>query len=266
MLDVGLLAVSHPCCTLHFCDTSMLELWSTTSSLRASVMKTIGVATLLTVVGVLALAWHVGVFTGNRHVVAAERVYRSAQLSTDELRAFASEHGIRRVLNLRKATDPTPEYPAEQALCAELGIEFVGLPFSPSRLPEPDVLDDLIECFQRGPYPLLIHCEHGADRTGLASVVYDLAIAGKDLERALRDDLSWRTGHVGLGREKAMDQFFELYRTTRGELDFERWAREVYPRLHEELVHPPKRPSVPPSRAASSDVGSAPSSVRKQPK
>ncbi|MBI5433012.1 MAG: tyrosine-protein phosphatase [Planctomycetes bacterium] len=179
---------------------------------------------------------------GNLHVVAADRVYRSAQLSPDELHTFVAEHGIRRALYLRKASDPTPEYAAEQALCAEVDVEFVGLPFSPTRLPEPELLVELIACFRRGPYPLLIHCEHGADRTGLASVVYGLVVESKELDRALRDDLSWRTGHAGLGRERAMDRLFELFRDTRGGRDFETWAREVYPELHQELVHPP-RPS-----------------------
>ncbi|MCC6409087.1 MAG: tyrosine-protein phosphatase [Planctomycetes bacterium] len=208
---------------------------------RFGAMRAVGAALGLVIVGALSLAWHVGVFTGNRHVVAADRVYRSAQLPPDELRAFLSEHGIRRVLNLRKATDPTPEYAEEQALCAELDVEFVGLPFSPTRLPEPELLVELIACFRRGPYPLLIHCEHGADRTGLASVVYGLVVERKDLDGALRDDLSWRTGHAGLGRERAMDRLFELFRDTRGERDFETWVREVYPELHQRLVHPPRK-------------------------
>ncbi|MCE9594365.1 MAG: tyrosine-protein phosphatase [Planctomycetes bacterium] len=208
---------------------------------RFGVVRVLARATALIIAVVFALALRVGVFTGNRHVVDAGRVYRTAQLSTVDLREFVAEHGIRRVLNLRKASDPSPEYPLERALCAELGVEFVGLPFSPSHLPEPESLEDLIACFHSGPYPLLIHCEHGADRTGLASVVYGLVIEGKDLDLALHDDLSWRTGHVGLGRERAMDLFFELFRATRGERDFESWARDVYPALHQQVEHPPRK-------------------------
>ncbi len=65
---------------------------------RFGAMRALGAALGLAIVGALSLAWHVGVFTGNRHVVAADRVYRSAQLPPDELRAFLSEHEIRRVL------------------------------------------------------------------------------------------------------------------------------------------------------------------------
>lgn len=209
---------------------------------RSVALRSAGATTLALVVGVGLVAWRVGVFDGNVHVVAAERVYRSAQLSAEDLRMFVAEHHIRCVLNLRRASEPTPEYVAERALCAELGVEFVSLPFSPSKLPEPKTVVALIDRFRAGPYPLLVHCEHGADRTGLASVVYDLVIERKELELALHDDLSWRTGHVGLGRERAMDHFFELYRTTRGARDFEAWAREVYPTLFAKTKRAKPRP------------------------
>jgi protein tyrosine phosphatase (PTP) superfamily phosphohydrolase (DUF442 family) len=209
--------------------------------LLAFLARWVGGSLCVVALAIGALALHVGVFDGNRHVVAAELVYRSAQLSLGELREHVARHGIRRIVNLRSVANKTPEYEAERALCAELGLEFVGLPLSPTHLPKPEVLRDLIACFRSGPFPILVHCEKGADRTGLASTVYDLIVTGKELDRALRDNLSWRTGHVGLGRERAMRRFFELYRDTRGELDFAAWAERVYPAKYDEIERPIRR-------------------------
>nr|WP_234894951.1 tyrosine-protein phosphatase [Sinorhizobium meliloti] len=50
---------------------------------------------------------------------------------------------------------------------------------------------------QTAPKPILIHCQAGADRTGLAAMLYLQQIAGIDEEISERQ-LSVRYGHIGL--------------------------------------------------------------------
>jgi protein tyrosine/serine phosphatase len=61
------------------------------------------------------------------------------------------------------------------------------------------------------PKPILIHCQAGADRTGLVSVLYLQQIAGIDEETA-EEQLSVRFGHIGipyLSSTFAMDRSWE---------------------------------------------------------
>jgi protein tyrosine/serine phosphatase len=59
--------------------------------------------------------------------------------------------------------------------------------------------------------PLLIHCQSGADRSGLAAALYLAAIA-RHGEAAAKDQLSFRYGHIGLphlSSAYAMDRAWE---------------------------------------------------------
>ncbi|ASP86638.1 protein tyrosine/serine phosphatase (plasmid) [Sinorhizobium meliloti] len=55
----------------------------------------------------------------------------------------------------------------------------------------------LIALLQTVPKPIIIHCQAGADRTGLASMLYIQQIAGTDEEISERQ-LSVRYGHIGI--------------------------------------------------------------------
>jgi protein tyrosine/serine phosphatase len=62
------------------------------------------------------------------------------------------------------------------------------------------------------PKPILIHCRGGADRTGLASVLYSQRIAGIPTGRA-EQQLSLYFGHVGvplISSAYAMDLTWEM--------------------------------------------------------
>ncbi len=64
-------------------------------------------------------------------------------------------------------------------------------------------------------HPILIHCRSGADRTGLASVIYLAKVAKVDEEVAERQ-LSVRYGHIGiplLSPTYAMDESWEALET-----------------------------------------------------
>lgn len=156
----------------------------------------IGAALLL--VAVATGAWPLWLhLTSNFHSVIPGELYRSAQPTAGELREWVGEHGIRSVLNLRGAHDDTAWYRAESDASHALGITLASFPLSASKNPGSARMADLVALMRRLPKPLLIHCQGGADRTGLASALYVAAIAGSGEEAAERQ-LSFEFGHIGL--------------------------------------------------------------------
>jgi hypothetical protein len=81
---------------------------------------------------------------------------------------------------------------------------------SAGRLPPVQELRRLVEVLDRTEYPVLIHCNRGADRTGLASVVAELLLTDATLAEGRRQ-LGPRYSHLALGRPANMDRFFDLY-------------------------------------------------------
>jgi protein tyrosine/serine phosphatase len=59
---------------------------------------------------------------------------------------------------------------------------------------------------------VLIHCQSGADRTGLVAAIYEYAVAARPAEEA-EEQLSLRYGHVPYlwSRTGAMDRSFEIF-------------------------------------------------------
>jgi protein tyrosine phosphatase (PTP) superfamily phosphohydrolase (DUF442 family) len=160
----------------------------------------------------LGLAAEAGrVFLGtNHHAVIPGRVYRSAQLSGPGLEAVIAEHGIRTVVNLRGTCPDTGWYRAEAraTVAADINLEDVSL--SAKRLPTPAEVRRLVEVLDGTEYPILFHCQQGADRTGLAATMVLLLHTDATPARARRQLLP-RYGHVSAGRTAAIDRFFDFY-------------------------------------------------------
>ncbi|MBB5745200.1 dual specificity protein phosphatase family protein [Brevundimonas variabilis] len=132
---------------------------------------------------------------GNFHTVARGEAFRSAQPSPAKLERYVRDHGIRTVINLRGANPSDAWYQEEVAAADQLGLNHIDFRMSARRGITNGEALQLIEIMRDAPKPLLIHCESGADRTGLASALYAAAIAGLGEEAAERH-LSIRYGHV----------------------------------------------------------------------
>lgn len=178
------------------------------------------------------------VFGDNLHVVVPGRLYRSAQLTVDKLDEVIEENGIASVLSLRKCDPASKELSMEMEHLGRIGVPHDNVKLRVSALPTPEALAQLVERFDAGPYPMLVHCQHGADRTGLAVTIWLVLYDGRSVEEARELALSWRTGHFGLGAARAIDDFFDLYSTTSHGQDLRSWMRDTYPRVFE-TAHPP---------------------------
>ncbi|MFI5456679.1 MAG: tyrosine-protein phosphatase [Isosphaerales bacterium] len=97
-------------------------------------------------------------------------LYRSGQLTGDQLTEAVKRHHIRTVINLQQAG---PELTAERALAARLGVDFVNLPMPGDGFGEEwqfrEILKIIDDPEQR---PVLVHCARGTCRTGAAVAMY----------------------------------------------------------------------------------------------
>ena len=136
-------------------------------------------------------------FQGNLGVVDPGKVIRAAQ-PTSQLAQWIKDFQIKSILNLRGGSPTDWWYEAEVRSARESGLSFYDLPLSATRRPTRLELLRLIDVLRQCPYPLLIHCKSGADRTGLASALYLMLKRGEDPEQA-EGAFSIEFGHVPLG-------------------------------------------------------------------
>lgn len=138
--------------------------------------------------------------------------------------------GAASVLSLRGATSELSLQEAEA--CAKVGLEFRGIGLRAVALPRKDALLALIDALREMPKPLVIHCKSGADRTGLAAVIYLHVITGVPLAEA-RAQLSARFMHNPWGKARIINRFLDAYVAAQSAsgIGFEDWVRTEYDML-----------------------------------
>jgi protein tyrosine phosphatase (PTP) superfamily phosphohydrolase (DUF442 family) len=164
-------------------------------------------------VGLLAASiggyWGILQYEGNLHTVSAGVLYRSAQLSGNEIRAAVGEYGIKSVLNLRGAHKGESWYDDEMAAAGALGLAHFDYPLSAKRFVTNQQIEDILGILRQAPKPLLIHCKSGADRAGLVAALYRYSDTGASAAQA-DQELSLVYGHFPYltSRSVAMDNSF----------------------------------------------------------
>jgi hypothetical protein len=200
-----------------------------------------------------AWAWHTFVEMENLHTVVPGELYRSGQPRPEQLARWSETLGLRAVLRL-KSDGATAE--GEQQVLSERGIQLVRLRLSGQRAPTRAELLELLDLLARAPRPLLVHCDAGADRTGLA-VALALLQEGRSPSEARRQ-FGLRYRHLGavLGSPLAdvLDEYAAWLAQTRSLHSPERlraWISYVYVPDHYLAyieADAPKDP-IPPGRA-----------------
>jgi protein tyrosine phosphatase (PTP) superfamily phosphohydrolase (DUF442 family) len=168
-------------------------------------------------VGVVLLVIAVGagvrferfLFRNNQGTVAAGRLYRSAQPGR-ELAQTANRLALKSVLNLRGGDTTDWWYANEVQVAKQHDIAFYDLPLSAGRPPSRRELITLIDVLERAPYPMLVHCKSGADRTGLAAAVYRLVILGEPPEQA-KQAFSYDYAHIPLLGPERLHEPIDAY-------------------------------------------------------
>jgi protein tyrosine phosphatase (PTP) superfamily phosphohydrolase (DUF442 family) len=156
--------------------------------------------------------WGAIQYQGNFHAVSDGVLYRSAQLSGDELKSAVRAYGIKSVLNLRGPNVGTRWYDEEVRTAAELGLAHYNYGLSAHRIVTGREIAELLDIMRQAPKPLLVHCKSGADRTGLIAALYRYVETGASAADSDRE-LSLVYGHFPYltSRSVAMGDSFRAF-------------------------------------------------------
>lgn len=170
----------------------------------------------------------------NTHWIDA-RMARSYQPSPAHVAAWAAM-GVRSVVNLR-GTRWEAEQPGwywlEVEACEAHGLAHHDYRAFSRDAPRADFVLGFDALLGQIEYPAVMHCKSGADRAGMASVLYAFLHGGQPLARARRQ-LSLRYGHVRQGKTGVLDAFWDAYEQAAGERaspdHFRKWVASEYDR------------------------------------
>lgn len=188
---------------------------------------------------ILAIALAASLFTGVRYgtsnfgTVATGRIYRSAQMSAGTLARTIREREIKTVLNLR-GSNPDPWYVAEKAATLGAGATQVDVHLASDLWVSKEQAKTLLQILDTCEYPLLIHCQWGAERTGLLSAMTELLRPGATLDDARRQfSLYYLYVPAGDGVVMAahLDNYADWLRSAKQEhspAQFRRWLETGY--------------------------------------
>jgi len=144
---------------------------------------------------------------GNFHTITDGEAYRSAQLDRDKLEYFIRRYNIRSILNLRGTNPDRDWYKEELTVSAANRIKHYDIALSSKKEPTENDVKQLTEIFREAPRPILIHCQFGADRSGLVAAMWKVIVDHEPKPEAEKQ-LSVFYGHVPLGGRDAMENFF----------------------------------------------------------
>jgi len=108
-----------------------------------------------------------------------ERLYRSAQPTTEGMRNL-KRLGIKTVVNLRS-------YHSDRDELGETDLEYEHITMKAWRPERKEVVRFLQIVTDPKRTPVLVHCQHGADRTGTICAVYRISVEDWTKEEALRE-------------------------------------------------------------------------------
>lgn len=114
----------------------------------------------------------------NLHRVS-ESLYRSAQPTSEGMRSLRAM-GIRTIVNLRSRH-------SDWYMLGQTNLAYEAIPMRAPRPEEADIVRFLRIVTDPNKTPVLVHCQHGADRAGLMCAVYRIAVQHWPREGAIQE-------------------------------------------------------------------------------
>jgi Tyrosine phosphatase family len=152
----------------------------------------------------------------NFGVVVPGELYRSAQMGGASLAAKVREHRIKTVLNLRGSHPESSWYRDERSATLEGGATQIDMPFSSCEWMSRMQARALLEVLETAERPILIHCFHGSERTGMVLAFAVLLRPGSTLHDAEAQFTPFHL-YFGLGDGVVTRQHLDRY---------EEWLRD----------------------------------------
>ena len=171
---------------------------------------------------------------GNRGVIAGGSVVRCGQPTGEGLRAAIRRDRVRSVLNLRGPNPDAEWYRVERAVCAEQGVVHVDMALATDLHLTRAQAVALLDILDRAERPLLIHCQWGSERTGLAAAFAELLSPGGSIASARAQFSPWYLylptgdGRVMSGHVERYARYLAATGSTHSPDRFRRWIRAVY--------------------------------------
>jgi protein tyrosine/serine phosphatase len=108
-----------------------------------------------------------------------DRLFRGAQPTADGMREL-ERMGVHTVVNLRT-------FHSDRDELAGTGLRYEHIHMKAWHAEEEDVVRFLKIATDPGSRPVFVHCQHGADRTGLVCAAYRIAVDGWAKDDAIRE-------------------------------------------------------------------------------
>lgn len=121
----------------------------------------------------------------NSYRVSSE-LYRSGQPDKKGFRTI-ERAGIKSVLNLR-------EYHTDDDEAAGTKLKLLHYPIAAGSVTEQDI-EQILRLLRSAPKPVLVHCWHGSDRTGITIAAYRIVEQGFSVEAAEKEFTDECFGH-----------------------------------------------------------------------
>lgn len=125
----------------------------------------------------------------NLHKVA-DTLYRSAQPSAEGMRSLKAM-GIETIVNLRS-------FHSDREEIGHTGLAYEHIYMKAWHPEEEEVVRFLQVVTNSKRAPVLVHCQHGADRTGTMCVLYRVAVQGWSKEEAVKEMMQGGFGFHGI--------------------------------------------------------------------
>ncbi|MFO0954884.1 MAG: tyrosine-protein phosphatase [Isosphaeraceae bacterium] len=170
----------------------------------------------------------------NFGTVVPGRVYRSDQMTGASMTRAVRAYGVKTVLNLRGPNPSAGWYRDELAASTAAGATQVDISMSSCEWMSRAQLRALVRVLDTCEYPLLIHCQWGAERTGLVSAFSELLRPGSTLDDARRQFsvgymfLPVKDGKVMLAHLAAYEGWLRAGGRTHSPGRFREWAESGF--------------------------------------
>ena len=116
---------------------------------------------------------------------------------------WLGRHRIRTVINLRGERESPQDLADTREACQAAGVTLVHIPIL-AKVPSRKKVERFLTAVLSRPGPILFHCRHGEDRTGMMSAAYRVAVQGWPIDKALREMARYRAPLKGEKRRKVV--------------------------------------------------------------